>query len=223
MQTVKIKKLNEAAAIPVWNNKSAGCDLSSLESYVLRPGERKLFKTGLSIAIPSGLYGRIAPRSGLAFKSGIDVMAGVIDEDYRGELGVILINLGQEDKSIAAGDKIAQLIFENYNRCEFAVVDNLDDTARGTGGYGSTDTKKSSQGLLETFKQVQSENNKKAHMAFKLGAKTALERAVPLSQREEAKFHLSRHDGELYEFSEKGEVGICVVDSSGQVLAKFFL
>ncbi len=138
MQTVKIKKLNEAAVVPVWNNKSAGCDLSSTEFYILKPGERKLFKTGLSIAIPSGLYGRVAPRSGLAYKSGIDVMAGVIDEDYRGEIGVILINLGQEDKTIFVGDKIAQLIFENYTRVEFAEVSDLDDTARGADGFGST-------------------------------------------------------------------------------------
>lgn len=215
MQTVKIKKLNEAAVIPVWNNKSAGCDLSSLESHVLRPGERKLFKTGLSIAIPSGLYGRIAPRSGLAYKSGIDVMAGVIDEDYRGEVGVILINLGQEDKAIVAGDKIAQLIFENYTRCNFDEVKDLDDTDRGTGGYGSTDKKTGTPTVTPLPKSTK--------QPFKLGGKAALERSVPLSQREEAKFHLSRHDGELYEFSENGDVGICVVDSSGQVLAKFFL
>ena len=215
MQTVKIKKLNDAAVIPMWNNKSAGCDLSSIESYTLKPGERKLFKTGLSVAIPEGLYGRIAPRSGLAYKNGIDVMAGVCDCDYRGEVGVILINLGQEDKPIATGDKIAQLIFENYNRCSFEVVDNLDDTARGSSGYGSTDSKKTPPTVTPLPKSK--------NQPFKLGGKVALERAVPLSQREEAKFHLSRHDGEIYEFSENGEVGICVIDSSGQVLGKFFL
>lgn len=135
---VQIKKLNDNAIIPVWNNKSAGCDLSSIEAHVLKPGERKLFKTGLSIAIPSRLYGRIAPRSGLAYKSGIDVLAGVIDEDYRGEIGVILINLGQEDKVVNVGDKIAQLIFENCYRADFEVVTDLDDTNRGAGGFGST-------------------------------------------------------------------------------------
>jgi dUTP pyrophosphatase len=219
MQTVKIKKLNEAAVIPVWNNKSAGCDLSSTEFYILKPGERKLFKTGLSIAIPSGLYGRIAPRSGLAYKSGIDVLAGVIDEDYRGEVGVILINLGQEDKNILVGDKIAQLIFEHYNRCGFEVVDNLDDTNRGTGGYGSTDSKKTSQELSEMFKQVQHE--KKVAREFKLGPKTNIPN-IPSRFQAEASFKLARHDGEIYAFTENDRFGICVVDSSGQVLDKLF-
>ena len=135
---VKIKKLNDKAIMPQWNNRSAGCDLSSTECYTLKPGERKLFKTGLSMAIPDSLYGRIAPRSGLAFKSGIDVMAGVIDEDYRGEVGVILINLGQEDKTIFVGDKIAQLILESYHTASFYWVDDLEATDRGSGGFGST-------------------------------------------------------------------------------------
>lgn len=136
---VKIKKLNDKAIIPQWNNMSAGCDLSATESYILKPGERKLFKTGLSMAIPTGYYGRIAPRSGLAYKHGIDVLAGVVDEDYRGDIGVILINLGQEEKTIEIGDKIAQLIFEVCRRAEFVETDNLDSTERGDGGFGSTD------------------------------------------------------------------------------------
>lgn len=135
-------KLTNGAYVPCWNNKSAGCDLSSIEEYTLKPSERKLFKTGVYMSIPTGLYGRIAPRSGLAYKNGIDVMAGVIDEDYRGEIGVILINLGQEDKQIKVGDKIAQMIFEYYVRCEFDIVDELDDTSRSGGGFGSTDPKK---------------------------------------------------------------------------------
>lgn len=135
---IQIKTVN-GGVIPMWNNKSAGCDLASTEYYLLKPGERKLFKTGLYMSITAGLYGRIAPRSGLAYKHGIDVLAGVIDEDYRGEIGVILINFGQEEKTINVGDKIAQLIFEYYTRCEFEVVNELDDTTRGTGGFGSTD------------------------------------------------------------------------------------
>ncbi len=141
IMNVKIKKLHPNAQTPQWNNKSAGCDLFSIESYVLKPGERRLFKTGISMAIPEGLYGRVAPRSGLALKEGIDVMAGVIDEDYRGEIGVILINLGQNDKSVSAGDKIAQLIFEKYHRVDFSISDSLDETTRGAAGYGSTDKK----------------------------------------------------------------------------------
>lgn len=138
--TLKVSKLNAAAVIPAKGSaKAAGYDLSSLENYTLKPGERKLFKTGLSFEIPAGMYGRIAPRSGLAFKSGIDVMAGVIDEDYRGEIGVILINLGQVDKEIAANDKIAQIIFEFYNDVEVVEANTLQSTERGAGGFGSTD------------------------------------------------------------------------------------
>lgn len=207
---VKIKKLNDAAMIPVWNNKSAGCDLSSLDSYVLKPGERKLFKTGLYIAIPTGLYGRVAPRSGLAYKHGIDVMAGVIDEDYRGEIGVILINLGDEDKQINIGDKIAQMIFENYTRCDFIEAKDLDETNRGIGGFGSTD-------------KVPHQVPERREEGFKLGQKTTIEKGLPPELWANASFRLMRHDGEIYTCREKGIPGICVVDSSGQVLDKFFV
>jgi len=145
MNILQIKKLNDLAVIPTrGSSHSAGYDLYSTENYTLKPLERKLFKTGLSIAIPSGMYGRVAPRSGLAFKNGIDVMAGVIDEDYRGELGVVLINLGQESVSLPFlkdGQKapIAQIIFEFYNNIDLKVVDELSETKRGEGGFGSSD------------------------------------------------------------------------------------
>lgn len=159
MNTLQIKKLNPAAKLP---NKgtpsSAGYDLYSIETYTLKPFERKLFKTGLSFGIPHGLYGRIAPRSGLAFKNGIDVMAGVIDEDYRGELGIVLINLGDTPKELVAGTEIAQIIFEYYNVVELKEVNELTDTVRGTGGFGSTtDNKieppKSTHNLVEMWKE----------------------------------------------------------------------
>ena len=138
---VIIKKLNSEAELPVYGSShAAGADLFALESGVLSQGERRLFKTGLAMVIPPGVYGRIAPRSGLALKDGIDVMAGVIDEDYRGEVGVVLINLGQLPKLIVAGDKIAQIIFERYERVEFTESETLDETTRGAGGYGSTGT-----------------------------------------------------------------------------------
>ena len=220
----KIKKLNDTAVMPQWNNKSAGCDLSSTEFYTLKPGERKLFKTGLSIAIPSGLYGRIAPRSGLAYKHGIDVMAGVIDEDYRGEIGVILINLGQEDKTIFVGDKIAQLIFENYTRIDFEETDSLDETTRGAGGYGSTD-RKSSNELLSEFKQVQSENVKKAQLGFRLGSQTTIDR-IAVKDKNEAdsiRSYLGNFQGEIYEYTENGKKGLCIVDSAGTIQVKYQL
>lgn len=139
METLRIKKLNDLAITPSkGSEKAAGYDLSTVEEHLIVPGERHLFKTGLSIAIPQGMYGRIAPRSGLALKKGIDVMAGVIDEDYRGELGIILINLGEEPFRLNIGDKIAQIIFEFYNNVNVQVVESLDDTQRGIGGFGST-------------------------------------------------------------------------------------
>lgn len=158
MVTIPIKKSNELAKIPTRGSVSAaGYDLYSTEEYTLKPLERKLFKTGLSIAIPPGLYGRIAPRSGLAYKDGLDTMAGVIDEDYRGDVGVILINLGSVEKKIAVGDKIAQIIFENYTPATFQETDDLEKTSRGQGGFGSTDKlppedEGTTEGTLAAFK-----------------------------------------------------------------------
>lgn len=137
---MNIKLLSENAIIPTkGSSESAGYDLYSTEDYLLRPLERKLFKTDIALEIPKSYYGRISPRSGLAFKDGLDVMAGIIDADYRGNIGVILINLGQIDKVIKKGDKIAQIIFSCFNEVEkFNVVENLTETTRNEGGYGST-------------------------------------------------------------------------------------
>ena len=148
LTTLQIKKLNDLAVIPTKGSpQSAGYDLYSIEKYTLKPFERKLFKTGLSMSIPNGMYGRIAPRSGLAFKQGIDVMAGVIDEDYRNEVGVVLINLSNTDVTIPVvkdgkETAIAQIIFEFYNNVNVSVVEELDTTERGQGGFGSSDAKK---------------------------------------------------------------------------------
>lgn len=144
---MNIKKLSDKAIIPSKGSEdAAGYDLYTVESYLLKPGERKAFKTDISLAIPKGLYGRIAPRSGLAVKYGIDVMAGVIDADYRGEILITLINLGQENIQlpIIKDDKpaaIAQIIFENYTDHKFNLVDDLNLTVRGSDGFGSTDKK----------------------------------------------------------------------------------
>lgn len=140
MVTILFQKLTSLATIPTRGSDfAAGYDLYSTEEYTLKPLERKLFKTNISIAIPSGLYGRIAPRSGLAFKNGIDTMAGVIDEDYRGDVGVILVNLGSEDVKISVGSKIAQIIFEYYTAVSFQETDALPNSSRGEAGFGSTD------------------------------------------------------------------------------------
>jgi dUTP pyrophosphatase len=142
MVTIQFKKLSEDATVPTRGSDfAAGYDLYSTEHFLLLPQERKLFKTNIAMAIPSGLYGRIAPRSGLAFKDGIDTLAGVIDEDYRGDVGVILINFSNVVKEFKKGDKIAQIIFEHYNPATFQEVAELPASVRAEGGFGSTDKK----------------------------------------------------------------------------------
>ena len=142
---MNIKKLSEKAIIPTKGSKdAAGYDLYAIESHTLKPLERQLFKTGLAMSIPTGKYGRIAPRSGLALKYGIDVLAGVIDEDFRNEVGVVLINLSNEDITIPVikdgkETAIAQIIFESYNNVNITVVDDLNVTERNMGGFGSSD------------------------------------------------------------------------------------
>lgn len=138
-----IKKLSDFAKIPSrGSNFAAGYDLYAAEDTVISRFNRKLVKTDISISIPNGYYGRIAPRSGLAFKNGIDVMAGVIDSDYRGNIGVILFNTdNNNDFFVKQGDRIAQIIIE---KCETAIweeTNDLSNTDRNDGGFGSTGTK----------------------------------------------------------------------------------
>ena len=120
---------------------SAGYDLAAAQSAVVPAHGKCLVKTGLSMALPPGCYGRIAPRSGLAWRKFIDVGAGVIDADYRGELGVILFNFGEEDFVINMGDKVAQLIFEKIKTPAIRETNDLEDTERGDRGFGSTGIK----------------------------------------------------------------------------------
>jgi dUTP pyrophosphatase len=121
---------------------SAGMDLrAALAAPVdLAPGERALIPTGLSLEIPPGYEGQVRPRSGLALKRGLTVLnsPGTIDADYRGEVGVILINLGQENQRLEPGERIAQLVFAAVARAELVEVESLATTVRGTGGFGST-------------------------------------------------------------------------------------
>jgi dUTP pyrophosphatase len=119
---------------------SAGVDLRSTEKRVLRPGERALISTGVSIALPVGYEAQVRPRSGLALKHGITLpnSPGTIDADYRGEIKVILLNLGEAPVAIEPGDRIAQMIVAPVSQVEWAEVDALDETERSTGGFGST-------------------------------------------------------------------------------------
>lgn len=139
LPTLQVKKLRPEAVLPTRGSEwSAGYDLSSAEAKTIAPGARAVVKTALSVACPAGTYGRIAPRSGLTVKKGIHVGAGVVDADYRGEVGVVLFNLGQEDFEIQPGDRIAQLVLEQILMVPVEEVQELDETVRGAGGFGST-------------------------------------------------------------------------------------
>ncbi|XP_040580672.1 uncharacterized protein dUTPase [Lepeophtheirus salmonis] len=137
---LKVLKLSENATLPSRGSPlSAGYDLYSAVDLEIEPqGGRALVATDISIAVPEGTYGRVAPRSGLALKKGIDVGAGVVDADYRGPLGVVLFNLGVEPFLVKKGDRIAQLICESIVYPEIKEVDSLESTERGDGGFGST-------------------------------------------------------------------------------------
>ncbi|XP_030887616.1 deoxyuridine 5'-triphosphate nucleotidohydrolase, mitochondrial isoform X2 [Leptonychotes weddellii] len=136
---LRFVRLSEHATAPTKGSaRAAGYDLYSAYDYTLPPMEKALVKTDIQVALPSGCYGRVAPRSGLAAKYFIDVGAGVIDEDYRGNVGVVLFNFGKEKFQVKKGDRIAQLICERIFYPEIEEVQVLDDTERGSGGFGST-------------------------------------------------------------------------------------
>jgi len=138
--TLKFLKLHPAAKLPARGSaQAAGLDLFAVEEVTLEArGGRAMVRTGLSVAIPRGFYGRVAPRSGLAVRHGLDVLAGVIDSDYRGEIMCALVNHGREALTLEAGQRVAQLIVEAIITPEPAWADALDETARGAGGFGST-------------------------------------------------------------------------------------
>ena len=144
MLEVKIKKLDDKVRdLPKYaTNGSAGFDLKARtdEDITIKPNEIKLIKTGLAFELPEGYEGQVRSRSGLALKNGIFVLnsPGTIDSDYRGEIKCALINLGQEDFVVNHGDRIAQLVISPVCVAEINVKDILDDTQRGTGGFGST-------------------------------------------------------------------------------------
>ncbi|KAI9140917.1 dUTPase-like protein [Paraphysoderma sedebokerense] len=140
MEMLKVKKLSDKARVPVrGSSKAAGYDLCSAATVTIPARGRAVVPTDLSIAVPPGTYGRVAPRSGLAVKHFIDVGAGVVDEDYRGPLGVVLFNFGEKEfQGLNEGDRIAQLVLEKICTPEIQVVEDLDETARGAGGFGST-------------------------------------------------------------------------------------
>jgi dUTP pyrophosphatase len=136
---VQFQRLTTSAIKPTKATQgAAGFDLHSAHNYIIPPKEKKLVFTDIAVAIPEGFYGRIAPRSGLAVKHFIDVGAGVIDCDYRGNIGVLLFNFGNDSFHIKEGDRIAQLICEMAPDVELEEVGTLDVTTRGVSGFGST-------------------------------------------------------------------------------------
>lgn len=136
---IKIKRLRPDGRVPTRaKNSDAGYDLYSTADLPITPTSRELVPTGIAIEIPEGYYGRIAPRSGLAVKAGVDILAGVIDSGYRDEVKVVMINLGQGLVSINKGDRIAQLIIEKCHDVEWEETEELSDSDRGEGGFGSS-------------------------------------------------------------------------------------
>ena len=141
---MKIKVINKGHhPLPQYATpQSAGMDLRANldEAVTLRPMERRLIPTGLHIALPAGYEAQVRPRSGLALKKGITVLnsPGTVDADYRGEIGVLLVNLSQEDFVVNDGERIAQMVIARHEQGEFISVDVLDETERGAGGYGHT-------------------------------------------------------------------------------------
>lgn len=150
LPVLQVKKLVEKAILPVKGSlQAAGYDLHAIDSGVVPKRGKALVGTGLAFGIPEGNYGRIAPRSGLAAKNSIDVGAGVIDSDYRGEVKVLLFNFSDVDFAFNQGDRIAQMIIEKYTMTQIQEMTELDATVRGDGGFGSTGVKAEKRGVDE--------------------------------------------------------------------------
>ena len=143
---MKIKKLNDRAIVPTYGSElSAGADLYACEEsdVVVGVGETRLIHTGIALEIPSGYVGLIYARSGLATKRGLAPAnkVGVIDSDYRGEIMVALYNQSSEPQTVSVGERVAQIVFTPYVTADFEIADELDETLRGAGGFGSTGSK----------------------------------------------------------------------------------
>ncbi len=139
MVELKIKKLKDNALVPKSAHEGdAGIDLHSTEAHVLEPGQQTLVSTGISMAIPDGHVGLVWDRSGFAAKHSIHTLAGVIDSGYRGEVKVVMINLGKEKFQIDEGMRIAQLLVQPVARPDIKEAEDLEETKRGEGGFGST-------------------------------------------------------------------------------------
>jgi dUTP pyrophosphatase len=138
---LRVRRLRPDVAVPAYAHPGdAGLDLAAADPVTLGPGERAAVPTGLAIAVPEGWVGLVHPRSGLARRHGLTVAnaPGTIDAGYRGEVQVLLINLGADTVELEAGDRVAQLLLQRVGAAEVVEVDDLDDTVRGVGGFGSS-------------------------------------------------------------------------------------
>ena len=139
---VEIQKVHTEAKVPSYAHQGdAGMDLFAVESCTIAPGTRALVPTGIALKIPKGYVGLVWDKSGLAVKKGLTMLAGVIDSGYRGEIKVVVQNLGSEDFEVVSGNKIAQLLIQPVFQPELVEVESLDATSRGDGGFGSTGEK----------------------------------------------------------------------------------
>jgi dUTP pyrophosphatase len=135
---IKILKIKDVKTPTYANPGDAGLDLYSAENFVLKPGKRHAFETGIKMEVPDGYAGLIWDKSGLAKNSGIKTMAGVLDSGYRGEIKIVLVNLSNQDFKVEDSQKIAQILFQKIERPEIEIVDSLSKSERGEGGFGST-------------------------------------------------------------------------------------
>lgn len=139
MIPMQLRKLAENVKLPAYKRPGdAGLDLYSREDHVLQPGEQHVFKLGFAMAIPEGTVALIWDRSGLAAKHGVTTLAGVIDHTYRGEVGVVLMNASRQAYEVKSGDRIAQMLVQHVHTADIREVDELPETVRGEGGFGSS-------------------------------------------------------------------------------------
>lgn len=136
---IKVKKLHEAAKLPVFaHDTDAGMDLFAVAEVVIKPGERVQVPTGLALAIPNEFVGLLWDKSGISHQRGLKTLGGVIDSGYRGEILVGLVNVGTEAQTLKIGEKVTQMLIQRIARPTMVEVDELDDTSRGDGAFGST-------------------------------------------------------------------------------------
>lgn len=136
---LKVQRLDPEISLPSYSREGdAGLDLRSRENYILKPDELYTINTGIKVEIPSGYFGSIRDRSGFASKNGLHILAGVVDSNYRGEIKVVLKNLGDTPIDIKRNDRIAQLLIQKIEIVEVIEVDNLEETERGERGFGSS-------------------------------------------------------------------------------------